>query len=115
MKPGNCVVNRPLVIGLGLGEIWSNHFYQTIVPVGENRIILSEDKNIIADPLQVADIFNLYYSSVSEYKDDDGLDIWTLVGWSQNMSLTRALNYKQTLCDNLWHIFLQRQNVFKSM
>ena len=32
--------------------------------------------NIISDPLQVAGIFNLYYSSVSEYKDDnDGLDI----------------------------------------
>ena len=92
MKPETCVVNRPLRIGLGLGEIWSNHFYQTIVPVGGNGIIPSEDKNIISDPLQVADIFNLYYSSVSEYKDDDGLDNWTLVGCSQSMSLTRALN-----------------------
>ena len=62
----------------------SKDFYNTVKPFisdknscSGNRIILSEDKNIISDPLQVANIFNRYYSSISEYKDDnnDGLDI----------------------------------------
>ena len=64
----------------------SKDFYKTVKPFlsdnnfcSGNKIILSEDKNIISDPLQVANIFNLYYSSVSEYKDDnDGLDILNL-------------------------------------
>ena len=64
----------------------SRDFYKTVKPFiwdknscSGNRIILSEDKNIISDPLQVANIFNRYHSSISDYKDNnDGLDILNL-------------------------------------
>ena len=66
----------------------SNDFNETVKPFlsynrscSGNRLILSENKNIISDPLPVADISNLYYPSVSEYKDgNDSLDLLNFDG-----------------------------------
>ena len=56
----------------------SNDFYTTVKPFlsdknfyGGNKIILSEEKNIVSGPSQVADIFSMYYFIISEYKDDN--------------------------------------------
>ena len=42
---------------------------------GASRIILQDGDNIVSDPYQVAEIFNLYYAAIAEYRTDpDGLN-----------------------------------------
>ena len=59
-------------------------FYKTVRPFlsdkpssSNGKIILCDDGNIISDPSQVANIFDMYYSSISEYDTPDGLDCLT--------------------------------------
>ena len=60
-------------------------FYKTVSPFlsdkpssSNGKIILCDDGNIILDSSQVANIFNMYYSSISEYDGiPDGLDCLT--------------------------------------
>ena len=60
-------------------------FYKIVSPFlsdkpssSNGKIILCDDGNIISDSSQVANIFDMYYSSISEYDDiPDGLDCLT--------------------------------------
>ena len=60
-------------------------FYKTVSPFlsdkpssSNGKIILCDDGNIISDSSQVANIFDMYYSSISEYEGTpDGLDFLT--------------------------------------
>ena len=60
-------------------------FYKTVCPFlsdkpssSNGKIILCDDGDIISDPSQVANIFNVYYSSTSAYNGiPDGLDSLT--------------------------------------
>ena len=60
-------------------------FYKTVCPFlsdkpssSNGKIILCDDGDIISDPSQVANIFNVYYSSISAYNGiPDGLDSLT--------------------------------------
>ena len=46
----------------------------------DGRIILRKEENIISAPANVAEIFNMYYSSLAQYKHEyDGLDTTDLV------------------------------------
>ena len=59
------------------------NFYKVVKPVlshksfqnNNGRIILREEENIISEPANVAEIFNMYYSSLAQYhQEHDGLD-----------------------------------------
>ena len=61
----------------------AKNFYKVVKPFISNkssqnnngRIILREEENIISEPTNVAEIFNMYYSSLAQYKHEyDGLD-----------------------------------------
>ena len=60
----------------------SKDFYKTIKPFISNKpsgnsakIILCENDIVLSEPIKVAETFNLYYSSISEYEgSSDGLD-----------------------------------------
>ena len=61
----------------------AKNFYKVVKPFVSNkssqnnngRIILREEENIISEPANVAEIFNMYYSSLAQYKHEyDGLD-----------------------------------------
>ena len=60
----------------------SKQFFKTMKPflsksndACNNKIILKENDTIISESSDVAQIFNLYYASIADYKDDyDGLD-----------------------------------------
>ena len=65
------------------GNVGSKNFYKTIKPslstkqsyCSGSKIILKENDSIISDASKVADIFNMYYASIAEYKhQSDGLD-----------------------------------------
>ena len=65
------------------GNVGSKNFYKTIKPFlstkqshySGSKIILKENDSIISDASKVADIFNMYYASIAEYKhQSDGLD-----------------------------------------
>ena len=64
-------------------NVGSKNFYKTIKPFlstkqslySGSKIILKENDSIISDVSKVADIFNMYYESIAEYKfQSDGLD-----------------------------------------
>ena len=60
----------------------SRSFFKTVKPfissnsaTNGSRITLLEDKEVISEPLKVAEIFSKYYASIAEYKcETDGLD-----------------------------------------
>ena len=65
------------------GNVGSKNFYKTIKPFlstkqshySGSKIILKEDDSIISGASKVADIFNMYYASIAEYKhQSDGLN-----------------------------------------
>ena len=64
-------------------NVGSKNFYKTIKPFlstkqshySGSKIVLKENDSIISDVSKVADIFNMYYDSIAEYKfQSDGLD-----------------------------------------
>ena len=64
-------------------NVGSKNFYKTIKPFlstkqshyNGSKTILKENDSIISDASKVADIFNMYYESIAEYKfQSDGLD-----------------------------------------
>ena len=93
----------------------SKEFYKAVKPFisdnnscSGNRIILSEDTNIISDPLQVVNIFNHYYSSIFDYKDDNhGLDILNLGGVIAKTYFSQEHWINQMPRDYSGRIFLQ--------
>ena len=65
------------------GNVGSKNFYKTIKPFlstkqshySGSKMILKEDDSIISGASKVADIFNMYYASIAEYKhQSDGLN-----------------------------------------
>ena len=65
------------------GNVGSKNFYKTIKPFlstkqshySGSKIILKEDDSIISGASKVADIFDMYYASIAEYKhQSDGLN-----------------------------------------
>ena len=64
-------------------NVGSKNFYKTIKPFlstkqshySGSKIVLKENDSIISDVSKVADIFNMFYESIAEYKfQSDGLD-----------------------------------------
>ena len=63
-------------------QVGGKNFYKTVKPFLctkssdiSSKIVLREDDNIISNPSKVAEIFNLYYASIAEYKSQpDGLN-----------------------------------------
>ena len=65
------------------------NFYKVVKPFisykssqnNNGRIILREEENIISEPTNVAEIFNMYYSSLAQYDQEyDGLDTTDFAG-----------------------------------
>ena len=65
------------------------NFYKVVKPFisykssqnNNGRIILREEENIISEPANVAEIFNMYYSSLAQYDQEyDGLDTTDFAG-----------------------------------
>ena len=99
-------------------NVGSKNFYKTIKPFlstkqshySGSKIVLKENDSIISDLSKVADIFNMYYESIAEYKfQSDGLDKLdfdeAIMKHASHTSISLIKHFHRYRCNQCLNIF----------